>query len=612
MHRHLALLSLLAALLVGCSTEWEDSRVFEEDFVVPAIGDQAPDEPEPGAGEISQFLDSDALLDGVVVTPIAPAQSGWLHVAGEPDVVVEVRSEAAGTWGTWAPATFTEDLGWHRNGPLALDGPVDAIELRADGPIEFLQVELFETEEPWFDDDGHPGPVDEADEGDAESAQAGAGLDEDGLPEPGQDQEQGPEAFAIDGRWLMPGWVWEIAEQWYVGYEDAYSCAGRLTDGAQELGQFLVEYFEGASSYGGYDCRNKVGAPGLSVHSTGRAIDVFVPLDGGQADNTLGDPIANYLAENAEWIGIQYVIWDRSDWYGATSANKHREYTGGHPHHDHLHIELTSAAGDKQTPFFTEGPLAPSGHSANGVIDLAPTPSGDGYWTVTVDGVVSAHGAAEHHGDASDIDLVAAVWGIASTPTGDGYWLVALDGGVFAFGDAVAVGSMGGQHLVAPVVDLAPTPSGQGYWLTAMDGGVFTFGDAGFFGSAADIDLAAPVVAIAPTPSGQGYWLAATDGGVFSFGDAEFYGSMGGQYMVASVEDMAAHPSGEGYWLVGADGGVFTFGAASFEGSMADADLVAPVAGISSTPSGEGYWQVALDGGVFTFGDADFHGCDTD
>ena len=595
-------LALALCCLVACSAEWEDTRDLDSPEP-PAFG-LLDVEPAPGPGTVRQLMDSDALLDGVTFDAPHAVRSLWVVFAGEPDALVEVR--ASGQEG-WTEVLFTEDLGWHRNGPVYLDGPTDAVELRTDGICDFVQVELFEADEVWFDDPIVERPA-EQDEGAEASMHEGEG------PEPDSDHGvEGPERASIDGMWDMPDDVWATAQQWDVPYEYAYGASGGLTPGARQLAEFLVESFDGAVSWEGYNPRfiGNDPAKGWSVHATGRAIDVFVPLYGGDADNDLGDPIANYLAVNAEDIGITYFIWDRAEWLASAAGNKHRSYYGDDAHINHLHIELSTPGGQMTTPWFTDGPVPPEG-GLNDVIDLAATPSGDGYWTVTADGLVSAHGAAEHHGDARDIDLVAPIWGISSTPSGDGYWLVALDGGTFCFGDAQPFGSMGGEHLVAPVVDLVPTPSGDGYWLTAMDGGVFSFGDAGFHGSAADLDLVRPVVGIAATPSGDGYWLAAADGGVFCFGDAEFYGSMADEHMVAEVVDIAARPDGRGYWLVGADGGVFTFGDAGFHGSMADEELVAPVIGVSSTPSGDGYWQVALDGGVFTFGDADFYGSDTE
>jgi len=223
---------------------------------------------------------------------------------------------------------------------------------------------------------------------------------------------------------------------------------------------------------------------------------------------------------------------------------------------------------------------------------------------------VSAFGAAAAAAPGVALTgLAAGIVGIASTPDGGGYWLVAADGGVFSYGDAAFHGSAGGLVLNAPVVGMAPTPDGRGYWLVAADGGVFSYGDAAFHGSTGGLVLNAPVVGMASTPDGRGYWLVAADGGVFSYGDAAFRGSTGGLVLNAPVVGMADAGAG-GYWLVASDGGVFAFGDAPFEGSTGALVLNAPVVGMAAGPDGRGYWLSGADGGVFAFGDAPFEGSD--
>jgi hypothetical protein len=192
--------------------------------------------------------------------------------------------------------------------------------------------------------------------------------------------------------------------------------------------------------------------------------------------------------------------------------------------------------------------------------------------------------------------------GIASTPSGQGYWQAASDGGVFAFGDAGFYGSMGGHALNKPVVGLSPTPSGKGYWEVASDGGIFAFGDAGFYGSMGGHALNQPVVGIAASPTGKGYWEVASDGGIFAFGDAGFYGSMGGRPLNNPAQAIARTPSGKGYWVAASDGGVFAFGDAIFSGSKAGNALTAGVNAITAGPSG--YRLAAVDGSIYAFGGA--------
>ena len=162
------------------------------------------------------------------------------------------------------------------------------------------------------------------------------------------------------GRYVPPASVVAAGRSQYVSYEGgpAWSpsrCSGSFRSGTRALAEHIVARFSGASYYQGYSCRANTASPSrMSIHGTGRAIDVFIPTYGGQADNDLGDPVANWLITNAEVLGIQYFIWDRTSWGAARSGDKHRRYTGPHPHHDHLHIELTSAAAGGNAPWFRD------------------------------------------------------------------------------------------------------------------------------------------------------------------------------------------------------------------------------------------------------------------
>ena len=229
-----------------------------------------------------------------------------------------------------------------------------------------------------------------------------------------------------------------------------------------------------------------------------------------------------------------------------------------------------------------------SGPTAAGAAGRQPAPTRAPRDSTIPQNSVTAFGSAAATPGAALTGLVAGIVGIAATPDGRGYWLVAADGGVFSFGDAAVHGSTGAEVLNAPMVGMATTPDGRGYWLVAADGGVFAFGDAGFQGSTGGQRLNAPVVGMAASPAGRGYWLVAADGGVFAFGDAGFHGFTGGQSLNAPVVGMAATPAGAGYWLVAADGGVFAFGNAPFEGSTGGAARASAAVGIAGRPGG--YW----------------------
>lgn len=189
------------------------------------------------------------------------------------------------------------------------------------------------------------------------------------------------------------------------------------------------------------------------------------------------------------------------------------------------------------------------------------------------------------------------VVGLAATPSGRGWWAVSSDGAVVAAGDAAPLGDVTGILRRRPVVGMAATRTGGGYWLAGSDGGIFSFGDAPFHGSAGGLPLVAPVVGMAATPSGGGYWMVAADGGIFSYGDAHFHGSMGGVRLQSPVVGMTPLPGG-GYLLVAADGGIFSFGA-GFHGPGEPGART-----IAATASGEGYWIGLDDGRLLARGDA--------
>ncbi|MGI8793948.1 MAG: L,D-transpeptidase family protein [Acidimicrobiales bacterium] len=238
--------------------------------------------------------------------------------------------------------------------------------------------------------------------------------------------------------------------------------------------------------------------------------------------------------------------------------------------------------------------LGPGGSMAVNfpLIDMAVTPSGNGYWLVSSDGGIFSFGDAGFHGSTGSMTLNAPIVGITATPTGRGYWLVASDGGVFSFGDAKFFGSTGDIRLNKAVTGMAATPTGDGYWMVASDGGVFSFGAARFLGSASDIALARPITGIAATRSGKGYWMVGDDGGIFTYGDAPFFGSMAGHDPKGAVIGIAADPRGSGYWIVSAGGYVFPYGApAAGHAGGQDRSGFAPTVGIAASPAG-GYWLV--------------------
>lgn len=172
-------------------------------------------------------------------------------------------------------------------------------------------------------------------------------------------------AVAEPGPWHIPPTTLAVGDQQYVSYTGAgpwvgeEGCGGSLLAGTDVLREYLYLYFPQAYSIGGYSCRPIVGnSSAMSVHATGRALDIMIHTVDGEADNSKGDEIGNWLIENAEFIGVQMIIWDRWLWRADRDPPKDKDYTGEHPHHDHLHVELSVDAANLMADFFNS-PMQP-------------------------------------------------------------------------------------------------------------------------------------------------------------------------------------------------------------------------------------------------------------
>jgi hypothetical protein len=174
---------------------------------------------------------------------------------------------------------------------------------------------------------------------------------------PGEDSGSSESALAESGRWSLPADVKAAGKTVRVAYDDApkwtgsAACGGKLLPGGHKLGEYLLGHFAVVTSVGGYACRrNTADSSRMSVHGTGRALDVFIPQVTGGADNGQGDKVANWLVTHAQQIGVQLVIWDRSIW--RANGTNDAAYGGPNPHTDHIHVELSKEAAALTTPWF--------------------------------------------------------------------------------------------------------------------------------------------------------------------------------------------------------------------------------------------------------------------
>jgi hypothetical protein len=188
------------------------------------------------------------------------------------------------------------------------------------------------------------------------------------------------QGIAIAGPWVPPPDVMRIADTQMVasqgsptiadgGYCDSSNpwecschhpaCSAGLP-GTLAFARYIRQAFPQISSAGGFECcrQNTGNTSKLSVHSIGRAIDLMIPMVNGDADNTAGDAVANWLIMNAASIGIQYIAWDRTSWSGSRPAgSKVSPYQGPIPHIDHIHMELNLDGANQRTPFFRSGAI---------------------------------------------------------------------------------------------------------------------------------------------------------------------------------------------------------------------------------------------------------------
>lgn len=170
------------------------------------------------------------------------------------------------------------------------------------------------------------------------------------------------EPAPADG-WHMPKEVADIAatmDMAYVGapaWNGGANCSPGLRAGSKAVSAYVQQHFAGVDHVGGYNCRQIRNSSSMSVHGTGRALDIMIPVlaDGG-ANNAVGDPIANWLVINAERLGIHLIIWDQASWGPHRDHYNTALYSNpGFPHKNHLHIELTEAAASQSSQWFQDG-----------------------------------------------------------------------------------------------------------------------------------------------------------------------------------------------------------------------------------------------------------------
>lgn len=123
-----------------------------------------------------------------------------------------------------------------------------------------------------------------------------------------------------------------------------------LTPTSSEVKKTISTLFPQINDIGGWRPPD-----GFNEHSSGQALDVMIPGAGTPAGKALGDQIRDYVMKNAKSLGVDYALWQQTQWNpdGSHSGMENR----GSPtqnHMDHVHIHTTRGGGDGTMP--TDGP----------------------------------------------------------------------------------------------------------------------------------------------------------------------------------------------------------------------------------------------------------------
>jgi hypothetical protein len=147
------------------------------------------------------------------------------------------------------------------------------------------------------------------------------------------------------------------AKKTYTGNKDGVAAGER--PGLTELIKHLVYLSEGALwNNGTFVNRPMRGSKNLSVHATGRAVDLSyrkTPTKGRRKGRQYGKHIAEFLVRHSDELGIEMVLdyfpkphgrgynWTRGTWQKYTKPTIH-----GAPGGDWIHVELSPAWADSK------------------------------------------------------------------------------------------------------------------------------------------------------------------------------------------------------------------------------------------------------------------------
>lgn len=139
---------------------------------------------------------------------------------------------------------------------------------------------------------------------------------------------------------------------------------GGLTPHSNEIKADIMRFWPQITNIGGYRPPD-----GYNEHSTGNALDVMIPNWQSPEGKALGDAISGWALNNAEALGLSWVIWQQKIHKPGDLAGQVMQDRGGatQNHLDHVHIFMNNKPNEKLQlvgPSLPK-PKTPSGGSAS-------------------------------------------------------------------------------------------------------------------------------------------------------------------------------------------------------------------------------------------------------
>lgn len=134
---------------------------------------------------------------------------------------------------------------------------------------------------------------------------------------------------------------------------------GGLNPGPAYVRNLLMQMYPQIGDIGGWRAPD-----GYNEHSSGNAIDVMIPNWDTPEGKALGDQVAAFALQNADALGLSWVLWQQRSFNAGDTAGKAMEDRGSSTanHLDHVHIFMNKNGGA-----LPNAPLVGAGSAGGGV-----------------------------------------------------------------------------------------------------------------------------------------------------------------------------------------------------------------------------------------------------